>query len=101
MKIRFFFLLICFLSAGYSWRLHAKIVLPAMFTDNMVLQRQTEVAFWGTATPRCTVTIKTSLNNKEYLVIKVSGGQEYLLLRQVVHIILLSQMKREFVWIMY
>lgn len=75
MKIRFFFLLICFLSAGYSWRLHAKIVLPAMFTDNMVLQRQTEVAFWGTATPRCTVTIKTSWNNKEYLVNSSDKGE--------------------------
>ena len=44
----------------------AQIVLPACFTDNMVLQQQTKVNLWGTETPGKTFTITTSWNNKTY-----------------------------------
>jgi len=45
---------------------HAQIVLPACFTDNMVLQQQTKVNIWGTETPGKKFTIITSWNNKTY-----------------------------------
>ena len=38
----------------------AKITMPSIFGDNMVLQRQTDVAFWGTAKPSGTVTVTVS-----------------------------------------
>lgn len=55
------FFIISLFSAG---NLSAKIKLPAIFTDNMVLQQQSEVPFWGEATPAKTVKITTSWNNK-------------------------------------
>ncbi|MDR3491221.1 sialate O-acetylesterase [Mucilaginibacter sp.] len=48
----------------------AQIVLPACFTDNMVLQQQTKVNLWGIETPGKNLTIVTSWNNKTY---KVAG----------------------------
>ncbi|WP_197706051.1 hypothetical protein [Mucilaginibacter gotjawali] len=48
----------------------AQIVLPACFTDNMVLQQQTKVNLWGTETAGKPFTIVTSWNSKTY---KVSG----------------------------
>ncbi|MFI5157234.1 MAG: sialate O-acetylesterase [Sphingobacteriales bacterium] len=52
----------------------AQIVLPACFTDNMVLQQQTKVNLWGTETPNKNLTINTSWNNKTYKVISDSKG---------------------------
>ena len=46
----------------------AQVVLPACFTDNMVLQQQTKVNLWGTETPGINFTIITSWNNKTYKV---------------------------------
>jgi sialate O-acetylesterase len=46
----------------------AQVVLPACFTDNMVLQQQTKVNLWGTETPGINFTIITSWNNKIYKV---------------------------------
>lgn len=47
-----------------SIRLNASVDLPAVFSDNMVLQQQSEVAFWGTADKNATVRIFTSWNGK-------------------------------------
>lgn len=38
----------------------AKVELPAFFSDNMVLQQQTQAAIWGTATPGSKVTVSPS-----------------------------------------
>ncbi|MDB5002518.1 MAG: 9-O-acetylesterase [Mucilaginibacter sp.] len=46
----------------------AQVMLPACFTDNMVLQQQTKVNLWGTETPGKNFTIITSWNNKTYKV---------------------------------
>jgi sialate O-acetylesterase len=46
----------------------AQVVLPACFTDNMVLQQQTKVNLWGTETRGINFTILTSWNNKIYKV---------------------------------
>lgn len=47
----------------------AKLKMPALFTDGMVLQQQSDVNIWGASdkTDR-TVTVKTSWNGKEYTV---------------------------------
>lgn len=44
----------------------AKVRLPGIFSDHMVLQRNTEVKLWGKASPNKTVSIKTSWDNKTY-----------------------------------
>lgn len=49
-----------------SHLLKAEVKLPAIFTDNMVLQQQTDAAFWGKALPGASVTVKTSWNGKSF-----------------------------------
>ncbi len=44
--------------------LHAEIKLPAIFSDNMLLQHNTNVNIWGNADANKTVTIKTSWSKK-------------------------------------
>jgi len=46
----------------------AKVKLPAVFSDNMVLQQQTDAALWGKALPGEKLEVITSWNNKNYLV---------------------------------
>jgi sialate O-acetylesterase len=49
-----------------SAQLFAEIKLPAIFSNNMVLQRETDVAIWGTADKNATVSVITSWNDKKY-----------------------------------
>ena len=44
----------------------AKVVLSSLFTDNMVLQQQTEVQIWGVASSGETVFICPSWDKKTY-----------------------------------
>jgi sialate O-acetylesterase len=44
----------------------AQVKLPAIFSDNMVLQQQTEAAIWGKAAVNSTVKVTTSWNNRNY-----------------------------------
>lgn len=46
----------------------AKVNLPQMFSDGMVMQQQTAANIWGTATKQHTVKITTSWDNKTYTV---------------------------------
>jgi len=62
------FLLIVIISILSQPVLMAEIKLPSIFSDNMVLQQQSEVSFWGKATASSNVTIKTSWNGKSYSV---------------------------------
>lgn len=57
---------VLFLSAISVLILRAEVQLPAIFTDNMVLQQQTEVAFWGKAKANTSVNVKTSWNGRSY-----------------------------------
>ena len=43
----------------------AKVKLPAVLGDNMVLQQQTSVNLWGKASPSRQVKVITSWNKKE------------------------------------
>jgi sialate O-acetylesterase len=66
-------LLIAFVSSTGS--LYGEVKLPAIFSDNMVLQQQTEVAIWGTAANNATVKISTSWNKKSYTARAGSDGK--------------------------
>ena len=57
----FFVALATLLACG---TLQAKITLPSVIGDNMVLQQQTDAALWGKAEPGRKVTVKTSWNKK-------------------------------------
>lgn len=45
---------------------YAEILLPEIFSDNMVLQQQTDAPLWGKASPGKNVTLVTSWDNREY-----------------------------------
>lgn len=49
-----------------SGAMSAKVVLPPMFSDNMVLQQQAETPIWGGAKPMKTVKVTTSWDGKTY-----------------------------------
>lgn len=49
-----------------SHSLYGKIVLPDMFSDNMVLQQKSSIKLWGIAKPKKCVTIKVSWSDKIY-----------------------------------
>lgn len=49
-----------------SGAMSAKVVLPPMFSDNMVLQQQADAPVWGKAKPMKTVKITTSWDGKTY-----------------------------------
>lgn len=51
----------------------AAVQLPALFSDNMVLQQQTRVAVWGKATPKESITITCSWNDRTY---KTTAGKD-------------------------
>lgn len=55
--------------------LEAKIELPRILGDNMVLQRNTVVNLWGKAAHKSKVTITTSWNDKSYTVRADSDGR--------------------------
>ena len=60
MRTKLFFVFVLF-SCMTS---HAKIKLPELLSDHMVLQQQTNARLWGEATPNSTVTIQSSWNNQ-------------------------------------
>jgi sialate O-acetylesterase len=55
-----------FILAFSSGTLSAKVKLPAIFGDNMVMQQQTDVAIWGLADKNSTVRVTTSWNDRTY-----------------------------------
>lgn len=44
----------------------AEVKMPAIFTDNMILQQQSTSAIWGWAEPKSKVIVKTSWNEKSF-----------------------------------
>ena len=45
----------------------AKVELPSVFADHMVLQQQSDAAFWGKAEPGAKVVITTTWSRKRRL----------------------------------
>jgi sialate O-acetylesterase len=62
MKRKFIFLAITLASVC---AVQAQLRLPAIFSDHMVLQQQSEVAIWGWSAPSEELTIKASWNKEE------------------------------------
>jgi sialate O-acetylesterase len=44
----------------------AQVRLPALFSDNVILQQRTEAAIWGWAKPESTLSLTTSWNKRNY-----------------------------------
>ncbi len=63
MKRLFSVLLLSVAALTYS-EAEAKVTLPSIFANNMVLQQQSNVAIWGKATPRKSVKIKASWSDE-------------------------------------
>jgi sialate O-acetylesterase len=57
-----------------SLSLHARITLPEIVGDNMVLQQNSEVKLWGEATPNHVVTVKTSWTEETFKTTSDSNG---------------------------
>lgn len=57
-----------------SLSIQAEVKLPAIFSDGMVMQQQTNANLWGTATPNKKVTITTSWNGKQYVATADKNG---------------------------
>ncbi|MCI1639652.1 MAG: sialate O-acetylesterase [Bacteroidales bacterium] len=53
---------------GVSFSLSAKISLPSVISDNMVLQQKTDAALWGTAEPGVKVTVRTGWSRNKTVV---------------------------------
>lgn len=53
----------------------AKVELPPIFADNMVLQQQTDAALWGKAKPQSKVTVTTSWSKAKTVVTSDSDGK--------------------------
>ncbi|MFB6343753.1 sialate O-acetylesterase [Saccharicrinis sp. FJH62] len=67
MKIQFKNIgLILLLLAGVAWPGQAEIKLPALFTDYVVLQQQSDVAVWGWADAKESVVVKPSWSDEVY-----------------------------------
>ncbi len=68
------FLITLIMLAAISKGISAKITLPSVFSDNMVLQQNTEVAIWGWADAGETVKIVAGWNSKDTLKIKADNA---------------------------
>ena len=55
--------------------MQAKVVLPGLFADNMVLQQETEAALWGKAEPGAKVTIAGSWSKSKVIVTADADGK--------------------------
>ena len=55
--------------------LEAKITLPSIISDNMVLQQKASVKIWGWTDPSTTITITTSWSNKHYTTLSGPDGK--------------------------
>ena len=55
-----------FFAAFFAFETRADVKLPAIFSDNMVLQQQSQVAVWGWAKPNANVSVTGSWDKKTY-----------------------------------
>lgn len=62
------------LAAALPLQIFAKVTLPAIFTDNMVLQQQSDVKIWGRAKPGKAVKVTTSWDKKTYETVAGTSG---------------------------
>lgn len=72
MKLRLLLACGCFVAATAAF---AKVTVPDILGDNMVLQQQTDVKFWGTANPGKNVVITPSWSKEKVAVKAGSDGK--------------------------
>ncbi|MBR5184510.1 MAG: sialate O-acetylesterase, partial [Bacteroidales bacterium] len=53
----------------------AKVELPSVFSDNMVLQQQTSVAIWGKAKPNSKIVITSTWSKSKTIVVADNSGK--------------------------
>jgi len=56
-----------------SFSLSAKVKMPSVFSDNMVLEQQSEAALWGTAKAGAKITVSASWSKAKY---SVTAGED-------------------------
>lgn len=66
------FLLFIILAFVFSLYLEAKVKLPAVLSDRMVLQREQPIKIWGTAAPE--ESIHLQFRKKEYEIVASLDG---------------------------
>jgi sialate O-acetylesterase len=65
----------CFTLLLFNNFIAAKVILPAFFSDGMVLQQQTDAALWGWAKTGTIIKINTSWNKKNYTTTTGANGK--------------------------
>ena len=68
-------LLTCMAILGSIYMIQAKVDLPPIFADNMILQQQTDAALWGKAEPGAKVTITTTWSKAKTIVNADADGK--------------------------
>lgn len=63
------------MAVAMSFSANAEISLPDIFSDNMVLQQNSEARMWGWSSPGAKVTVKPSWSKKSYSVTGDSNGR--------------------------
>jgi len=71
------FLLTILVLSFFSIQMFGKISLPSVFSDNMVLQQNSQVAIWGWSDPGETVSIVTSWNTKDTIKVKANNSSKW------------------------
>ncbi len=66
MKTNYFRLTLFLVLLLTTTHMFAQIKMPAMFTDNMVLQQEIQNPIWGKASSNSSIKVKPSWGNKEY-----------------------------------
>lgn len=74
-NMKFFKRIGVLLALVFSVSLHAQLKLPALFSDNMVLQQNMQAPIWGWGDPNTEVQLTTSWDNKTYSVNSNSIGE--------------------------
>jgi sialate O-acetylesterase len=69
MKLVFFFVFTVFSASAF-----AKVELPALFSNNMVLQQQSNVPIWGKSKPKANVSIQPSWAAQPYTTVADAAG---------------------------
>ena len=68
-------ILIISLILSFSFGLQAKIKVASLLTDNMVLQRNSEVKLWGKADPNQKLNISVSWNKEKLSTVANEKGE--------------------------
>jgi sialate O-acetylesterase len=69
------YLSVIFCLVPFGAKLLAQVKLPALFSNNMILQQKTDVAIWGWAKAGAIVSVTPSWNNQKYKTLTDASGK--------------------------